>query len=170
MRRAFTLVEAIATIAVLLLVSAIAAPNLSQVRAGQRRRAVIAALERLPLTAKVRARERGEPVSLRIEDGSAVLIAGSGTDTESEIGRVDFQGLITVETVATEDASETDAGWEWTVQPDGTAPMREATLDDGSTAWTARFEPDARLRWIGSGDDSTSEDSWAAGERVDRVQ
>ena len=170
MRRAFTLVEAIATIAVLLLVAGVAVPNLVRVREGQRRRSVIAALERLPELARVRARERGEAVAVRIETDAAVLVAGAGGDSEAEITRVPLLGLVTLEPVVAAEPVADETEWEWRVQPDGTAPTRDARLVDGATEWTARFEPDGRLRWLDADEVAATEDSWPAGERVDRGQ
>ncbi len=169
MRRAFTLVEAIATIAVLSLVVAIVAPNLARVRDGQRRRAVIAALERLPETAKARARDRGEAVALRLEDDAAVLTA-SWDDTETEIARVSFLGLVSLEGSDSRAATGDATPWEWVVQPDGTASRRDAILSDNGVSWTARFESDGRLRWVSAESTESEEDSWSAGERVERGQ
>lgn len=168
-RRAFTLVEAIAITAILLLIAAIATPNYVAIRRGQDERALAAALERLPAQARIEARRSGVPVALRCDDESFWIESTPADSDPVELRRVPLQGDVVVDGLRQSGEDLSSDSFSWVVQPDGTAGNAEITLRFGDRSRTLRLGRVGDARWIDGSLEDIDQDSWPAGERVNRA-
>lgn len=167
-RRAFTLVEMIAITAILLLIAAIATPNYVAIRRGQNERALTASLERLPAEARVEAKRTGVPIALMCDSESFWIESRPSDSDPVEIRRLPLGTDTTVDSLRQGGLDVDTASFEWIVQPDGTANSAEFTLRFGDRPRTLRLGRVGDVRWMDNGGDEVIEESWTAGERVNR--
>jgi len=167
-RRAFTLVEVIAITTILLLIAAIAAPNYVAIRRGQNERALTASLERLPAEARVEAKRSGVPVALMCDTESFWIESRAADDDPVEIRRLPIGTDTTIDSVRQGGLDVDLTSFEWIVQPDGTANSADIMLRFGDRPRTLRLGRVGDVRWIDNGGDEVTEESWTAGERVNR--
>jgi len=162
------LVETIAVTAVLLLISTIAAQNYVAIRRGQDERALAASIERLPTEARIEARRGGLPVALRTDGESLWLEQIPAEGDPAELRRVTLRGDVAVESTRMA-GIDTDPGqFEWVVQPDGTSASADLGIRFGDRQRTLRLGRVGDARWSDGAIEDAPEESWPAGERVNR--
>ncbi len=167
-RRAFTLVEVIAITAILLLIAAIATPSYVAIRKGQNERALSASIERLPVEARIEARRSGLPVALLCDSESFWIESRPADSDPVEIRRIALGPETAVDSLRQSGLDVDPTSFEWIVQPDGTANSADINMTFGNRVRTLRLGRVGDSRWIEGGVDENTEESWPAGERVNR--
>lgn len=165
MRRAFTLIEMMVVISILLLLSAWVAPNLVAIERSRALREREAALLRLPAEAREEALRSKAPVALRIESAQIVLERTPADQEPQEIKRVSLGNELSVRSVRQRGETQSPDGWQWVVYPDGSSVEASLDLSEGSSERTLVLPARGEARWESADDDAEDEETdWPAGE------
>ena len=162
--RAFTLIELVVILFVLVLITTAIMPRVVALGRSRRVKSLEARVARLPGEARNEAVRSRRPVRLRV-DGDALVVERVPPSGAVEIvQRVGLGGIMQVED-ARQDGRDADTGsWQWTVYPDGSADNGGLEFAEGSQERALQLSSDGSARWLPRGLPDAAPDRWPAGQ------
>lgn len=168
-RRAFTLVELIVVLFVLVLLTTAVVPSVVALQRSRRLKSLEARVVRLPLQARNAAARSGTPVRLRVDGDALVLDRAPLNGAPEEITRVALGTSLQVEDVRTGGLSANTDSWQWTVYPDGSAEDGGVQFVERSARKALVLSSDGRAQWVTGDLPDRSRDRWPAGQLQSRT-
>ena len=163
-RRAFTLVELIVVLFILLLMTTAVVPRVVALQKSRRLKDMEARIIRLPVEARNEAVRAATPVRLRVDGAALVLERAPLNGTPEEVKRVPLGTGIGVDSVEQDGQPANVGSWQWTVYPDGSADAGGIQFGEGASEKSLVMSSDGSARWvIGDLPDGTPE-RWPAGQ------
>lgn len=167
--QAFTLIELIVVLFVLLLITTAIVPSVVALQRSRRLKSLEARIIRLPLEARNEAARSGTPMRLRV-DGAALVLDRAPTNGESEeIKRVALGNSVQVEDAQQGGRPIGTDSWQWTVYPDGSAEDGGLQFVERSTRKSLVLFSDGRARWLSGDLPDQSQDRWPVGQLQQRT-
>ncbi|CAN5578893.1 hypothetical protein BH11ARM2_BH11ARM2_24240 [soil metagenome] len=162
-RRAFTLIELMVVIAVLVMMASIAVPSVVALQRSRAERSTLESVGRLPSEARIRAREKGKTVTLAYESSQGELTL---TQDDEQVGTVSLGNALQVNSVDLDDTDKSTSDVKF--YEDGTADPATIRLTAGGSQRYLRIDKDGSSRWVDE-PPQTNDERWQAGELEQRA-
>lgn len=161
--RAFTLIELVVVLFVLLLLATAVVPRAVALQRSRRLKDREGRIARLPALCRNEAVRAGVPVRLRA-DGSALVMERAPVGGAAEEVRREPLGAGLTLDAAQSDGRFVDAGaWQWTVYPDGSGDSGGLEFAEGASRKSLRLPSGGGARWVAGDLPDTLPERWPAG-------
>lgn len=163
-RRAFTLVELIVVLFVLLLITTAIVPRVVALQKSRRLKDMEAKIIRLPAEARNEAVRSGVPVSLRVDGAALVLDRTPISGQPEEVRRLALNAGIQVSTVEKAGQPANSGTWQWTIYPDGSADSGGIEFAEGAAEKSLLLSADGSGQWLHRNLPEGLPERWPAGQ------
>jgi type II secretory pathway pseudopilin PulG len=161
---AFTLMELLVLMTVLVIAAAAIFPNVVAYEQSQKAKKLEASILRFPLDAKDEAVKAQMPVRIRVDGNTLVMermpLDFTGQQQPQMVKQLDLGDTVQVENTQAASNTATDTSWEWTTYPDGSSDQAGIQFSFGSVEkslvlpavgdpqWTTGVLPDqTQVKW-----------------------
>ena len=162
--RAFTLIELVVILFVLVLLTTAIVPRVVALGRSRRVKDLEARVARLPGEARNEAVRSGRPVRLRVDGDALVMERVPAIGAAETIRRVGLGGVMQVEDARQDGQEAGTSSWQWTVNPDGSADDGGLGFAEGAEERSLLLSSDGSARWLRRGLPDTAPNRWPAGQ------
>ena len=170
--RAFTLMEMLIVMAVLVIAAAAIMPSIVAAENSRKAKALEASIIRFPLEAKDEAVRSQGPVRIRVESDSLVMervpLDSSGTQQPESVKTLSLGSNVQVENTQDAGTSTSDASWSWTTYPDGSSDAGGIQFSIDSAEKSLVLPATGPPQWINGPLPDQTQQKWQAGQLATR--
>jgi prepilin-type N-terminal cleavage/methylation domain-containing protein len=173
-RSAFTLIELLIVLTILIVTAAAVMPRVVAYEESQRAKALEASIIRLPIEARNEAVKSQVPVRIRV-DGDMLMMERmpldiTGTQQPQTVKQLSLGNDIQVENVQTQDSAGTSSSWAWTAYPDGSADTGGIQFVINSAEKSLVLPAKGDPQWVDGPLPDQTQQKWQAGSLATRSQ